>query len=126
MPDEIPPSALNAFIFNQDTIDQVLNALMTNGLRDASGNRLGKTIIFAQNKRHAQFIVDRFDALYPEYRGAFCRRVVCDDDYAQDLILQFKDPNKEPHIAVSVDMFDTGIDVLEIVNLVFFKQVLQD
>ena len=123
MPDEIPPPALNAFIFNQNTIDQVLNDLMTNGLRDASGNRLGKTIIFAQNKTHAQFIVDRFNALYPEYDGAFCRRVVCDDDYAQDLILQFKDPNKEPHIAVSVDMLDTGIDVLEIVNLVFFKRV---
>ena len=84
---------------------------MANGLRDASGNRVGKTIIFAQNKNHAQFIVDRFNALYPEFKGTFCRRVVCDDDYVQDLILQFKDPVKEPYIAVSVDMLDTGIDV---------------
>ncbi|NLW56813.1 MAG: DEAD/DEAH box helicase, partial [Firmicutes bacterium] len=106
-----------------DTVDHVINDLMTNGLRDASGNRVGKTIIFAQNKNHAQFIVDRFNALYPEYKGTFCRRVVCDDEYVQDLILQYKDPEKEPYIAVSVDMLDTGIDVPEIVNLVFFKRV---
>lgn len=123
MPEEIPPPEINKFIFNQDTVDHVLNDLMTNGLRDTSGNRVGKTIIFAQNKNHAQFIVDRFNALYPEYKGTFCRRVVCDDDYVQDLILQFKDPEKEPYIAVSVDMLDTGIDVPEIVNLVFFKRV---
>lgn len=123
MPEEILPSDLNEFIFNQDTVDRVINDLMTNGLRDRSGNRVGKTIIFAQNKNHAQFIVDRFNALYPEYKGTFCRRVVCDDAYVQDLILQFKDPEKEPYIAVSVDMLDTGIDVPEIVNLVFFKRV---
>ncbi|HHW12731.1 MAG TPA: DEAD/DEAH box helicase family protein [Firmicutes bacterium] len=123
MPEEILPSELNEFIFNQDTVDRVINDLMTNGLRDSSGNRVGKTIIFAQNKNHAQFIVDRFNALYPEYKGTFCRRVVCDDDYVLDLILQFKDPEKEPYIAVSVDMLDTGIDVPEIVNLVFFKRV---
>lgn len=123
MPEEIPAPEINKFIFNQNTVDNVINDLMTNGLKDESGNRLGKTIIFAQNKTHAQFIVDRFNALYPEYKGEFCKRVVCDDDYAQDLIAQFKNPTKEPHIAVSVDMLDTGIDVREIVNLVFFKRV---
>ncbi|WP_010245218.1 type I restriction-modification enzyme R subunit C-terminal domain-containing protein [Acetivibrio cellulolyticus] len=123
MPDEIPAPEINRFIFNQNTVDNVINDLMTNGLKDASGNRLGKTIIFAQNKTHAQYIVDRFNILYPEYNGEFCKRVVCDDDYAQDLIKQFKNPLKEPHIAVSVDMLDTGIDVREIVNLVFFKRV---
>jgi type I restriction enzyme, R subunit len=123
MPEEIPAPEINKFIFNQNTLDNVINDLMTNGLRDDSGNRLGKTIIFAQNKTHAQFIVDRFNALYPEYNGQFCKRVVCDDDYAQDLIKLFKSPAKEPHITVSVDMLDTGIDVPEIVNLVFFKRV---
>jgi type I restriction enzyme R subunit len=123
MPKEILAPEINKFIFNRDTVDWAVNDLMTNGLRDGSGNRLGKTIVFAQNKEHAQFIVDRFNALYPEYKGAFCKRVVCDDDYAQNLILQFKNPVKEPHIAVSVDMLDTGIDVPEIVNLVFFKRV---
>ncbi|MGF7060029.1 DEAD/DEAH box helicase family protein [Brassicibacter mesophilus] len=123
MPDEIPAPEINEFIFNQKTVDNVINDLMTNGLKDGSGNRLGKTIVFAQNKNHAQYIVDRFNKLYPEYKGEFCKRVVCDDDYAQDLITQFKNPLKEPHIAVSVDMLDTGIDVREIVNLVFFKRV---
>lgn len=123
MPDEIPAPEINQFIFNQDTVDTVINDLMTNGLREASGNRLGKTIIFAQNKNHAQYIVDRFNILYPEYKGEFCKRVVCDDDYAQDLIIQFKNPLKQPHITVSVDMLDTGIDIREIVNLVFFKRV---
>lgn len=123
MPEEIPAPEINKFIFNQNTVDHVINDLMTNGLKDASASRLGKTIIFATNKKHAQFIVDRFNELYPEYKGEFCKRIVSDDDYAQDLILQFKNPTKEPHIAVSVDMLDTGIDVREIVNLVFFKRV---
>jgi type I restriction enzyme, R subunit len=123
MPEEIPAPEINKFIFNQNTVDHVINDLMSNGLRQQNGNRLGKTVIFAQNKTHAQFIVDRFNALYPEYHGEFCKRVVCDDDYAQNLIKQFKNPIKEPHITVSVDMLDTGIDVPEIVNLVFFKRV---
>ncbi|MCC5910649.1 MAG: DEAD/DEAH box helicase family protein [Clostridiaceae bacterium] len=123
MPEEIPAPEINKFIFNQNTVDYVIHDLMTNGLKDASGNRLGKTIIFAQNKNHAEFIADRFHTLYPQYKGRFCRRIVCDDDYAQDLITLFKNPDKDPHIAVSVDMLDTGVDVREIVNLVFFKRV---
>lgn len=123
MPDFIPPADLNKFIFNQDTVDRVLEDLMTKGIKVAGGDRIGKTIIFAQNKNHAQFIVDRFDKLYPQYKGGFIRRVVCDDNYAQTLIAEFKRPDKNPHIAVSVDMLDTGIDVPEIVNLVFFKRV---
>jgi len=123
MPDYIPPPAINDYIFNQNTVDRVLEELMTKGIKVAGGDRLGKTIIFAQNKKHAQYIVDRFNKLYPHYRGSFARRVVCDDNYAQTLINDFKNPEKDPHIAVSVDMLDTGIDVPEIVNLVFFKRV---
>lgn len=123
MPDAIPAPEINKFIFNQNTVDHVINDLMNNGIKEASGNRIGKTIIFAQNKKHAQYIVDRFNKLYPLYKGDFCSRIVCDDSYAQDLIDRFKNPLKEPHIAVSVDMLDTGIDVREIVNLVFFKKI---
>ncbi|HHW49811.1 MAG TPA: DEAD/DEAH box helicase family protein, partial [Clostridiaceae bacterium] len=123
MPEIILPTELNEFIFNQSTVDMVLEDLMTKGIKVAGGDRLGKTIIFAQNKDHAQYIVDRFDALYPQYKGGFAKRVVCDDNYAQTIITDFKVPDKEPHIAVSVDMMDTGIDVPEIVNLVFFKRV---
>lgn len=123
MPDFIPSPAVNEFIFNQATVDMVLEDIMTKGIKVAGGDRLGKTIIFAQNKKHAQYIIDRFDKLYPQYHGNFARRVICDDSYAQKIIEDFKVPEKEPYIAVSVDMMDTGIDVPEVVNLVFFKRV---
>ena len=123
MPDFIPSPAVNEFIFNQSTVDMVLEDLMTKGKKVAGGDRLGKTIIFAQNKRHAQYIVERFNKLYPQYNGSFAKRIVSEDTYAQSMIDEFKVAEKEPHIAVSVDMLDTGIDVPEIVNLVFFKRI---
>ncbi|KZE48989.1 DEAD/DEAH box helicase [Brevibacillus parabrevis] len=123
MPEFIPSPAVNEYIFNQATVDMVLEDLMTKGIKVAGGDRLGKTIIFAQNKRHAEYIVERFNKLYPQYRGTFAKRVVSEDNYAQTIIDDFKVPDKEPHIAVSVDMMDTGIDVPDIVNLVFFKRV---
>ena len=123
MPEFIPSAALNKFVFNELTVDTVLQDLMERGIKVAGGERIGKTIIFAQNKRHAEFILQRFNKLYPKYRGSFAQRVICDDAYAQTIIDDFKIPEKEPHIAVSVDMMDTGIDVPECVNLVFFKKV---
>ena len=93
------------------------------GQRVAGGDRLGKTIIFAKNQPHAEFIVERFDANYPQLKGAFARVIDHGETYAQTLIDDFSNPIKAPHIAISVDMLDTGIDVPEVVNLVFFKQV---
>lgn len=122
LPDFIPSAALNKFVFNETTVDIVLQDLMDRGIKVAGGDRLGKTILFAQNKRHAEFILERFNKLYPQYRGSFAQRVICDDAYAQTIIDDFKQPEKEPHIAVSVDMMDTGIDVPECVNLVFSKR----
>lgn len=122
LPDFIPSAALNQFVFNETTVDTVLQDLMERGIKVAGGDRLGKTILFAQNKRHAEFILERFNKLYPQYHGTFAQRVICDDAYAQTVIDDFKQPEKEPHIAVSVDMMDTGIDVPECVNLVFFKK----
>lgn len=123
MPESIPAPAVNAFIFNQATVDQVLEDLMTKGIKVSGGDRIGKTIIFAQNKKHAEYIVERFNKLYPQYKGGFAKRITYQDAYAQSLIDEFKVADKEPHIAVSVDMLDTGIDVPQIVNLVFFKRV---
>lgn len=123
LPDFIPSPQINDFIFNQQTVDMVLQDLMEQGIKVAGGDRIGKTIIFAQNKRHAQYIVERFDKLYPQHRGGFAKRIICDDSYAQTIIDDFKQPEKEPYIAVSVDMMDTGIDVPQAVNLVFFKKV---
>lgn len=123
VPDFIPSAELNKFVFNESTVDIVLQDLMERGIKVAGGDLIGKTIIFAQNKKHAEFILERFNKLYPKYKGTFAQRIICDDTYAQTIIDDFKKPNKEPRIAVSVDMMDTGIDVPECVNLVFFKKI---
>jgi type I restriction enzyme R subunit len=123
-PDEVDPAALNKFLFNEDTVDKVLEHLMIQGIRVAGGDRVGKTIIFAKNQRHADYIYERFVANYPHLdNGNFARVVTHSVKYAQSLIDDFSTPEKAPHIAISVDMLDTGIDVPEVVNLVFFKLV---
>jgi len=122
-PDEVGAEAINMWLFNTDTVDQALEALMTKGQKVAGGDRLGKTIIFAKNNDHADFIAKRFDANYPHYMGHFARVVTYKTEYAQSLIDDFSNKEKMPHIAISVDMLDTGIDVPEVVNLVFFKVV---
>jgi type I restriction enzyme R subunit len=123
IPEEIDPGALNAWLFNTDTADHVLRTLMERGLKVAGGDRLGKTIIFARNHRHAEFIRERFDHHYPHLAGSFAQVIDHTIKYADTLIDKFKLPDAEPHIAISVDMLDTGIDVPEVVNLVFFKPV---
>lgn len=122
-PAQIDSAAINKWLFNADTVDKVLEHLMTHGLKVAGGDRIGKTIIFAKNSDHAKFIVERFDANYPHLKGSFCRQIDFTVNYAQTLIDDFSVADKAPHIAVSVDMLDTGIDVPEVVNLVFFKIV---
>ncbi|UOE44152.1 DEAD/DEAH box helicase family protein [Agromyces larvae] len=123
IPDQVDADAINAWLFNEDTVDKVLEVLMTEGRRVAGGDRLGKTIVFAKNNAHAQFIADRFDANYPEYAGKFARVITYRVERAETLIDDFAQADKSPHIAISVDMLDTGIDVPEVVNLVFFKPV---
>ena len=120
---DVGAGALNKWLFNTDTVDKVLQHLMTYGLKVESGDRLGKTIIFAKNSDHAQFIAARFDANYPHLAGQFARVIDYKTEYAQSLIDDFSVPERAPHIAISVDMLDTGIDVPEVVNLVFFKVV---
>ena len=123
VPDRVDPEALNKWLFNKDTVDKVLEHLMTRGIKVAGGDRLGKTIIFAKNQAHAEFIAERFNANYPHYKGEFARVITFKTEYAQSLIDNFSNKEKAPHIAVSVDMLDTGIDIPEVVNLVFFKLV---
>jgi type I restriction enzyme R subunit len=123
IPDQVSASALNAWLFNIDTVDKVLKHVMTRGVKVADGDRLGKTIIFAKNHDHAVFIAERFNKNYPHFKGHVARVIDFKTEYAQSLIDDFSDPDKPPHIAISVDMLDTGIDVPEVVNLVFFKIV---
>lgn len=123
MPEYIAEGLINKIVFNRGTVDRCITDLMERGIKINGGDKLGKSIIFAATKEHARYIVERFDKLYPQYAGHFASVVVCEDDYAQSIIDDFKVPDKNPFVAVSVDMMDTGIDVPELVNLVFFKKV---
>lgn len=123
LPERISSSALNEWIFNGDTIRQVLHILMTNGIRISYGQKLGKTIIFARNHDHAEKILEVFGKEYPNLPG-YAKVIDNYMTYAQSAIDEFSDPDKLPQIAISVDMLDTGIDVPEVLNLVFFKKVL--
>jgi type I restriction enzyme R subunit len=123
VPDQVEAAAVNNWLFNEDTVDKVLAHLMSRGMSVAGGDRLGKTILFAKNQKHADFIADRFNVNYPHYKGQFARVITFKTEYAQSLIDNFSSKEKAPHIAISVDMLDTGIDVPEVVNLVFFKLV---
>jgi uncharacterized protein with ParB-like and HNH nuclease domain/superfamily II DNA or RNA helicase len=122
-PKHVEAEAVNKWLFNKDTVDKVLEHLMTRGQKVDGGDKLGKTIIFAKNHDHAEYIAARFNANYPKYAGAFARVIDFEVTYAQSLIDAFANSKKLPQIAISVDMLDTGIDVPEVVNLVFFKIV---
>jgi len=122
-PDDIAGDEINRIYFNVDTVQKVIIDLMTYGQKVEGNDKLGKTIIFAKNHRHAEFIAQQFNILYPQYNGNFARVIDNYEKYAHKLIDDFKDKNKYPQIAISVDMLDTGIDVPEILNLVFFKTV---
>lgn len=123
LPSEVQASDINKTLFNEDTVDKVLQHLMQHGLKVDGGDMLGKTIIFAVNQRHAEFISKRFDHHYPQYKGQFARVITHEVKYSQSLIDSFSMPTKMPQVAISVDMLDTGIDVPEVLNLVFFKVV---
>lgn len=123
VPERLSSSALNEWIFNRDTIRQVLEVLMANGIKIEYGEKLGKTIIFAKNHAHAEKILEVFNSEYPNLNG-FAQVIDNRINYAQSLIDRFSDPKKLPYIAISVDMLDTGIDIPEVLNLVFFKKVM--
>ena len=123
LPERISSSKLNEWVFNEDTIRKALQILMENGLKIDYGEKLGKTIIFAKNHRHAEKILEIFGKEYPHLPG-YAKVIDNYMTYAQSAIDEFSDPKKLPQIAISVDMLDTGIDVPEVLNLVFFKKVM--
>ena len=123
LPESISSSALNEWVFNEDTIRQVIHILMRDGLKVDYGEKPGKTIIFAKNHAHAEKIHEIFGKEYPQLVG-YTKVIDNYMTYAQSAIDEFSDPKKLPQIAISVDMLDTGIDVPEILNLVFFKKVM--
>lgn len=123
IPEAVEAAAVNKWLFNVDTVDKVLEHLMRRGQYVSGGDVLGKTIVFAKNQDHADFIKKRFDTNYPHYKGEFARVITFKTEYAQSLIDNFSRKDRFPQIAISVDMLDTGIDVPEVVNLVFFKLI---
>jgi type I restriction enzyme, R subunit len=123
LPDRVNAAAINGWLFNKDTVDKVLQYLMEHGHRVEAGDRLAKTIVFARNHEHAKFIEERFNHHYPQHKGHFARIIDHYAKYPQSLLDDFSQRDKAPHIAISVDMLDTGIDIPEVANLVFFKPV---
>ena len=123
LPDRVNASAINSWLFNKDTVDKVLQHVMEHGHKVEGGDRLAKTILFARNHEHAKFIEERFNHHYPHYKGHFARIIDHYAKYPQSLLDDFSQKDKSPHIAISVDMLDTGIDIPEVANLVFFKPV---
>jgi len=124
---DFAPEEVDKAIYNKDTNRAILTNLMENGIQIDTEQVPGKSIIFARNHEHAALLQRLFDDMYPQYGGKFCQVIDNYDPRAEQLIDDFKGArdgkNDELTIAISVDMLDTGIDVPEIVNLVFAKPV---
>ncbi len=123
LPERANATAINNWHFNSDTVDKVLQHLMQHGHTVDGGDRLAKTIIFARNHEHAKLVEERFNRHYPQYAGHFAPVIDHYATYPQSLIDDCSRKDKASHIAISVDMLDTGIDEPEVANLVFFKPV---
>jgi type I restriction enzyme, R subunit len=112
-------------VINKGTNILIVREFMEEAIKDANGVLPGKTILFCATKAHARRIEEIFDQLYPQYKGELAKVLVSDDPrvYGKGGLLDQFTNNDMPRIAISVDMLDTGIDVREIVNLVFAKPV---
>lgn len=122
-PDGVSAAEINSRLYNRDTIRKVLNTLVTEGIKVEGGERLGKTIIFARTQQHANLIKEEFDHHFPLHAGHRASVITHSTRYATSELKRFKNPASDLNVAISVDMLDTGVDVPEVVNLVFFKPV---
>ena len=114
---------IDKHVFNRDTTRFIWRTLMEEGIRESTGSRIGKTIMFARSHLHAVHLAEVFSEMYPQYGSTFCRVIDNQESKADQLIDDFKDPDNDLTVAISVDMLDTGIDVPEVVNLVFAKPI---
>jgi type I restriction enzyme R subunit len=122
----ISSSELNSWLFNKPTAIKTLRYILEHGIKKRGGDELGKTIIFAKNRKHAQFLKDIFMELDKELFGNdYVKVITHNEPKAKEFINRFCDEEKDrlPQIAISVDMMDTGIDAPSCVNLVFYKPV---
>lgn len=118
-------SQLEKQVINKGTNALIVREFMEESIKDANGVLPGKTIFFCATKAHARRMEEIFDKLYPQHKGELAKVLVSDDPrvYGKGGLLDQFTNNDMPRIAISVDMLDTGIDVREIVNLVFAKPV---
>ena len=118
-------SQLEKQVINKGTNTLIVREFMEECIKDANGVLPGKTIFFCSTKAHARRMEEIFDKLYPQYKGELAKVLVSDDPrvYGKGGLLDQFTNNDMPRIAISVDMLDTGIDVRELVNLVFAKPV---
>ena len=120
---EAERSEIDKQVLNKGTARSIMRNLMENGIREATGQHVGKSIVFARSHKHAVLLKEMFDELYPQYGGNFCQVIDNYVERAEDRITEFKKVTSDLTIAISVDMLDTGIDVPQVVNLVFAKPV---
>jgi len=118
-------SQLEKQVINRGTNTLIVKEFMEECIKDFNGVLPGKTIFFCSSKAHARRMEEVFDKLFPQYNGKLARALVSDDPrvYGKGGLLDQFTHNDMPRIAISVDMLDTGIDIREIVNLVFAKPV---
>lgn len=129
LPEKVEGDKFRSIITNEDTIRKVLQNLMDEGLRVNHGDTLGKTIIFARDHDHAVKINEIFHDIYKPLCTStgvdgvdYCVIIdnkIRDNDHLQR---EFK-AKQDIRIVISVDMMDTGVDIPEVCNLVFFKKV---
>ncbi|HQQ87689.1 MAG TPA: type I restriction-modification enzyme R subunit C-terminal domain-containing protein, partial [Smithellaceae bacterium] len=112
-------------VTNRGTNALIVEEFMEECIKDENGTLPGKTIFFAMTMKHARRLQDVIDNLYPEHKGNLSKVIVSDDPrvYGKGGLLDQYINKDFPRIAISVDMLDTGIDVRELVNLVFAKPV---
>jgi len=118
-------SELERKVTNSGTNGLIVREFMEESIKDPSGTLPGKSIFFAISIGHARRLQKLFDEFYPEHKGRLARVLVSEDSRVHGkggLLDQFKN-NDMPRVAISVDMLDTGVDIREVVNLVFAKPV---
>jgi type I restriction enzyme R subunit len=123
-PDEVEIEVVD---FNRKVITENFNRTICQALAAHIDPSLpGKTLIFCVNDIHADLVVrllkEAFDDVYGPVPDDTVKKITGAADQPAQLIRRYKN-EQLPKIAVTVDLLTTGVDVPEIVNLVFIRRV---
>ncbi|MGF6905906.1 DEAD/DEAH box helicase family protein [Fusobacterium sp. PH5-44] len=116
----VPSVMNNNYLMSVHTIDLALEDIMKVGIISSKDECIGKTILFAQNKNHAELILQRFRMKFTEFASDFAKIAYCDDNNAVD---DFVDPEKKVNLLIDVGFATAGLDLPEVVNVVLFKKI---